>query len=90
MLEDIDEVSETMRIEEEPHVHDEIHPIETFAKCGNAPDFKFFEALRNTILNIDDQLFCFNVQLEAGQMYDELRCLFVTFEQNFNKLTYQV
>ena len=66
MLEDIDKVLETMRIEEESPINDVIQPIETFVTFESAPDFKGFEALRNTVLNIDDQLFCYDVQTKLG------------------------
>ena len=56
----------------------------------SAIDFKGFKALHNTILDIDDQLFCSNVQTEVGHMYDELRRSFETFQLNVNKLTLNV
>ena len=73
MLEDIDEVLKMMRIEEEPSIDDETQPIETFATFESATGFKGFGALLNIVLDIDDQLFCSDVQTEVGQMYDELR-----------------
>ena len=45
MLEDIDEVLEEMRIEEEPPINDKIQPIEAFAEFESATNFKGFEAL---------------------------------------------
>ena len=65
----------------------EIQPIKTFVESGNAIDFKGFEALHNFVLNIDNQLFCSNVQTEVEHMYDELRRLFEAFQRNINKLT---
>jgi hypothetical protein len=50
----------------------EIQPIKTLAEYQSATNFKGFEALHNTALDIDDQLLCSDVQMEAGQMYDEL------------------
>ena len=38
-------VMETMRIEEEPPIDEEIQPIETFVEYESATDFKGFEAL---------------------------------------------
>ena len=67
-----------------------IQPIETFVESKNATDFKGFEALHNIVLNIDDQLLCSDVQTEVGQMYDELRRSFETFQRNVNKLTLNV
>ena len=65
--------------EEKPPIDDKIQPIETFVESESATDFKGFEALHNTISNINDQLLCSNVQIEARQMYDELRRLFEMF-----------
>ena len=79
MLEDVDEVLEPMRIEEEPPIDDEIQPIETFARFECATNFKGFEAPHNIVLGIDDQLLCSDVQTEAGEMYDKLRRSFETF-----------
>ena len=50
---------------------------ETF-ESKNVTDFKGFEALHNTFVDIDDQLLCSEVQTEARQMYDELRRSFET------------
>ena len=48
MVEDVDEEAlETMQIEEEPPIDDEIQPIETFAESESTTDFKGFEALHN-------------------------------------------
>ena len=79
MLEDFDEVLETMLIEEEPPIDDEIELIKTFIEDESATNFKGFEALHNIILDIDDQLLCSNVQTEVGHMYDNLRRSFETF-----------
>ena len=73
MLEDVDEVLETMRIEEESPIDDKIQPIETFVASESATDFKGFGALHNVVFDIDDQLICYDVQTEVGQMYDELQ-----------------
>ena len=87
MLEGIDEVLETMRIEEEPPVDDGIQAIKTFVEYESAPAFKGLEALHNTVLDIDDQLRHSNVQTEVGRMCDELQRSFETFQRNVNKLT---
>ena len=65
--------------------------IEIFVESKSATDFKGFEALQSTILNIDDQLLHSNLQTEVVKhMYDELRRTFETFQQNVNKLTLNV
>ena len=48
--------------------------------------FKGIEALPITVLGIDDQLLCSDVQTEAAQMHDELHRPCETFQQNINKL----
>jgi hypothetical protein len=73
-----------------PPIDDEIQPIETFTKFESATYFKGFEALHNTILDIDDHLLCSNLQTECEHIYDEQRRLFEMFQQNVNKLTLSV
>ena len=69
---------ETMRIEEEPPIDDKIQPIKTFAEPESVTDFKGFEALHNTVLDIDNQSLCSNVQTEVNRCMmncnDHLRC----------------
>ena len=72
MLEDIDENLETMRIEEEPPIDDEIQSIKTFAESKSATNFVGFETVHNTILDILDRLLCSDGQTKVGQMYDDL------------------
>ena len=69
----------TMRIEEGPPIDDEIQLTETFTESESVTDFKGFEALHNTVYNIDNQLLCSDVQMKAEQMYDELQQSFETF-----------
>ena len=61
----IRKVLETMRIEKGPPIDDEIYPIETFVETESVADLKSFEALHNIVLDIDDQLLCFDVQTKA-------------------------
>ena len=77
----IRKVMKTMWIEEEPPIDDEIHPIETFVESKSAIDLKGFEALHNTVLDIDDQLLCSDVQTEVEWMYEELRRSFEMFQR---------
>ena len=90
VVEDVDEVLETMRSEEEPPIDDGIQPIERFVEFKSATDFKGFGALHNIVLDINNQLLWSDVQTEAGQMYDELRWSFETFQRNINKLNLYV
>ena len=72
MLEDADENLETMRIEEEAPINDEIQPIGTFVESKSATNFEGFKTLHNIVLDILDQLLCSEGQTEVGQMFDEL------------------
>ena len=45
--------------------YNEIQPMKTFVESKSATDFKGFEALHKIVLDIDDQLLCFDVQTEA-------------------------
>ena len=54
MLEDVDENLETMRIEEEAPIDDEIQPIGTFVESKSATNFEGFETLHNIVLDILD------------------------------------
>ena len=65
----------------------EIQHVQTFAESESAIDFEGFEVLHSIVLDIDNQLLCFNVQTQAEQTYDELQQLFETFHRNTNKLT---
>jgi uncharacterized protein YqgV (UPF0045/DUF77 family) len=71
MLEDIDEVLETMKFEEKPSINGEIQPIETFVGSKSATVFESFEALHNIVLNIDDQLVYSDVLTKVGKMYEK-------------------
>ena len=52
--------------------YNEIQLIKTSVGFKSATDFKGFEALHNIVLDIDNQLLCFDVHMGARQMYDEL------------------
>ena len=90
MLEDVDEVLETMRNEEEPTIDGEVQPIETFVEFESATGLKGFEALHNIVLDVGDQFLCSDVQTGARQMYDELQRTFETFQRNVNNLKLNV
>ena len=64
-----------------------IQPMKTFVESENATNFKGFEAIHNTVLDIDNQLLCSDVQTEVEHMHDVLRQMFKAFQRNVNKLT---
>ena len=79
MLKDADEVLETMRIEGEPPIDDEIQPTEKVVEPKSVTNFKGFEAPQSIVLDINNQLLCSDVRTEVGQLYDELQRTFETF-----------
>ena len=62
MFEDVEEIMEMVWIGKEPPIDDGIQPIQTFAEHESATDFKGFEALHNIVLDVDNQLLCYDVQ----------------------------
>ena len=86
----IHKVFKMMEIEEELPIDDKIQPIDTFVEYGMATDFKGFEALHITVVDIDNQLLCYDVQTEVRQMYDELWRLFWDVVVNINKLALNI
>ena len=80
-----------LRIEEEPHVNDEIQPIEKFVESKCVNDFQGFGALHNmSSTSMTNCALCSDVQVGAGQMCDELQQSFETCQRNVNKLTLNV
>ena len=57
------------------------HEATFLTKFESATNFKGFEALHNTVLDIHDQLFRSDVQMEVEHMYDELWWSFKMFMQ---------
>ena len=51
----------------------EAQRCEIIVEYESATDFKGIEALPKTVLDIDDQLLCSDVQTETELMYDELQ-----------------
>ena len=74
-------VMETMRIEEEPPIDDEIQPIETFVESKCATDFKGFEALLSLTSTTTYFAPMFKWKLERCMMDcdDRLTCFSETF-----------
>ena len=64
----IQEVMEMTRIEEEPPIDDEIHPIETFVEFESAIHFKGFEALLSLTLAINSFAPMFKRKLDRCMM----------------------
>ena len=69
-------VMETMQIEEEPLIDDEIQPIETFVEYECVTDFKGFEALLSLTSTTNCFALMFKQKLDICMMNcdDHLRC----------------
>jgi hypothetical protein len=77
VLEDIEELLETMKIVEENLDDDNDDDILTFqasdSGLGNIIVFKGFESLYKQVVDIEDQLLCSEVQKEAEETFDDLK-----------------
>ena len=56
-----------------------IPPSETFVDIESATDFKGFEALHSTVIDVRDPLLCSDVQTEARPIYNKMRQSFEMF-----------
>jgi hypothetical protein len=80
VLEDVEEVLETMNISEiaESEDDNEADPSHT--------QFEGFKDLYEQVLDIEDQLLCHEVQIEAGETYDDLKKSFEVFQNKLRTL----
>ena len=91
VLEDVDELLETMKITKENLDDDNDDDILTSqASCsglGNTVVFKGFESLYKQVVDIEDQLLCSEVRQEAEETFDDLRKLFESFQSKVRAVT---
>ncbi len=91
VLEDVEELLGTMKIVEENLDDDNDDDILTSqvsgSGLGNIVVFKGFESLYKQVVDIEDQLFCFEVQEEAKETFDDLRKLFESFQSKVRDVT---
>jgi hypothetical protein len=84
VLEDVEELLETMKIAEENLDDDNDDDIFTFqasdSGLGNTVVLKGFESLYKQVVDIEDQLLCSEVREEAEQTFDDLKKLFESFQ----------
>ncbi|CEG36439.1 uncharacterized protein PHALS_02989 [Plasmopara halstedii] len=76
ILEDVDEMLETLTHQNDPS-----------AECVT---FHGFEQLHKATLEIEDQLLCSEVMEEAGDMFNDLRISFESFQQKLRQVTIKV
>ncbi len=91
ILEDIQELLETMKIVEKNLDDDNDDDILTFqaldSSLGNTIVLKGFESFYKQIVDIEDQLLCFEVREEAEETFDDLRKLFESFQSKVRAVT---
>jgi hypothetical protein len=91
VLEEVEELLETMKIAEENLDDDNDDDILTSqasgSGLGNIVVFKGFESLYKQVVDIEDQLFCSEVREEAEEIFDDLRKLFESFQSKVRAVT---
>jgi hypothetical protein len=80
MLEDVEELLESMKINEARLDEDsDVNQLEQIVESHDRVEFHGFESLYKQILDIEDQLLCSNVQTEAEEAFDDLKKSFEEF-----------
>jgi len=91
ILEDVEELLQTMKIAEENLDDDNDDDIFTSqasgSGLGNTIVFKGFESLYKQVVDIEDQLLCSEVRKEAKETFDDLRKLFESFQSKVRAIT---
>jgi len=91
ILEDVEELLETMKIVEENLDDDNDDDILTSqasgSGLGNTIVFKGFESLYKQVVDIEDQLLYSEVREEAKETFDDLRKLFESFQNKVQAVT---
>jgi hypothetical protein len=91
VLEDVEELLETMKIVKENLDDDNDDDILTSqasnSGLGNIVVFKGFESLYKQVVDIEDQVFCSEVREEAKETFDDLRKLFESFQSKVRVVT---
>jgi hypothetical protein len=81
VLEDIEELLESMKINEvRLDENSDVNQPKQIVESQDRIEFHGFESLYKQILDIEDQLLCFNVQIEAEEAFDDLKKLFEEFQ----------
>jgi len=81
VLEDVEELLESMKINEAGLDEDsDVNQPEQIVESQDRVEFHGFESLYKQILDIEDQLLCSNVQIEAEKTFDDLKKSFEEFQ----------
>ncbi len=91
VLEDVEELLETMKIAEKNLDDDNDDDILTFqasnSGLGNTVVFKGFKSLYKQVVDIEDQLLCSEVWEEVEETFNDLRKLFESFQSKVRVVT---
>jgi len=91
ILEDVEELLQTMKIAEENLNDDNDDDILTSqasgSGLGNTIVFKGFESLYKQVVDIEDRLLCFEVREEVEETFDDLKKLFESFQSKVRAIT---
>jgi hypothetical protein len=80
VLKDVEELLESMKINEAGLDEDsDVNQPEQIVESQDRVEFHGFESLYKQILDIEDQLLCFNVQTKAEETFDDLKKSFEEF-----------
>jgi dihydroorotate dehydrogenase len=81
VLEDVEELLESMKINEAGLDEDsDVNQPEQIVESQDKVEFHGFESLYKQILDIEDELFCSNVQTEVEEAFDDLKKSFEEFQ----------
>ncbi len=91
LLEDVEELLSMIKIAEENLDDDNNDDILTSqasnSGLGNIVVFKGFKSLYKQVIDIEDQLLCFEVWKEAEETFDDLKKLFELFQSKVQAVT---
>jgi hypothetical protein len=81
VLKDVEELLESMKINEAGLDEDsDVNQPEQIVESQDRVEFHGFESLYKHIFDIEDQLLCSNVQIEAEEAFDDLKKSFEEFK----------
>ncbi len=86
VLEDVEELLETMKIVEMAMDDDDVNTQELNVGLKNEVIFQGFDFLYKQVLDIEDQLLCLEVQTEAEETFDDLKKSFESFQSKIRTI----
>lgn len=87
ILEDVDDLLKTSSFEEVPMLLSDDDNDQDAIPLSDGIDFDGFDKLYSTVLKIEDQLMCPDVQAEAGESYGDLKNAFDCFQKKLRRVT---